>query len=115
MKIINELVNTIMLNLYFYIVGREEISKHDGKSIEIRTVIRDSTYLCYCKEIIYKAKPEKRFTSTRVNRLYEVTMQNMDTEEITTGTYPVLCPVGFIYTNYPHMLAIRCHYHLYCK
>jgi hypothetical protein len=112
MNILSELLNNLMLKLYFYVVGKEEISKYDGEAVEIRTVIHDVTYICRCTEVIFKAKPEKRIASVRVNRLYEVTMENTDTEIVTTGTYPVMCPTGFIYTNYPHMLAIRCHYYL---
>lgn len=113
MGIINEMLDNIMLKLYFLFVGSEEISKQDGESIEIKTTFRDVTYVCHCKELIFTVKPSRRFARSRTNRTYEVTMRNTVTDNITTGTYPVMCPSGFIYTNYPHMLAIRCHYHLY--
>lgn len=104
-----------MMKVYFYLIGEEEITRTTGETITLKTEINNTTYDCICQEIIFKAQAKKLFSSTRINRLYKVTMSLAGEDIKTFGTYPVLCPDGFLYTSYPHMLAIRCHYRLFYK
>lgn len=116
MSIINQMITVLMIKTYFYLMGEETISRTLGETIELKTEINKVVYHCVCQEIIFKATAKRLLSSYRVNRIYKVSMNKVeDNPEVTQGTYPILCPESFIYTNYPHMLAIRCHYHLFYK
>lgn len=106
----------MMIKIYFYLIGEEKISRSLGEKIELKTEINKVVYHCICQEVIFKASARRWLSSYRVNRVYKVTMNDVPGGPTPTyGTYPLLCPVSFTYTSYPHMLAIRCHYHLFYR
>ena len=115
MSLLSQMFTVLTMKIYFYLIGDEEITRYVGETIELKTEIDEVVYDCICQEVIFKATARKLFSSTRINRLYKVTMSIVGNNDKTHGTYPVLCPDGFVYTNYPHMLAIRCHYRLFYK
>lgn len=109
------LINLLVMKAYFYLIGDEEIARILGDKIEIRTKIDDQLYDCVCQEIVFRVQAAKLIKVYKTNRLYKVTMQLVGDAKPTYGTYPVLCPNGFVMTGYPHMLAIKCHHRLfYC-
>ena len=116
MNMLNQLFTVMMIKIYFYLIGEESISRSLGEKVEMKTEINKVVYHCICQEIIFKASAKRWLSSYRVNRIYKVTMYSLNDETSPTdGTYPLLCPVSFVYTNYPHMLAIRAHYRLFYK
>lgn len=115
MDLMKDLIVNVLLKIYLYFIGSEKITKYTGESVEIKTIIDGVTYLCFCKEVIFKLETKNIFLIPRVNRIYHVTMEDVDTTQITHGTYPLLCPTKLAYTSYPHLLAIRCHYDLHHK
>ena len=116
MSILNQIITVMMIKVYFYLMGEESISRSLGERVELSTEINKVVYHCVCQEVIFKATAKRLLSSRRINRIYKVTMNDVkDGPNPTYGSYPILCPETFIYTNYPHMLAIRSHYHLYYK
>lgn len=106
----------MMIKVYFYLIGEESITRTLGERVELKTEINKVVYHCICQEVIFKATAKKLLSSYRISRIYKVTMNDIkDGPNPTHSTYPILCPDPFVYTKYPHMLAIRCHYHLFYK
>ena len=114
MDILNQYLAVVMMKIYFYLMGEETLTRTLGDRIELKTEIDKAIYVCTCQEVIFKATAKRWLSSTRLNRIYRVTMRHdLVDAELTYGTYPVLCPDTFTYTSYPHMMAIRCHHKLY--
>lgn len=115
MNIIKQMLTMLLMKIYFFITGEEFVTKNPGTTIRMNIEVDNVTYGCVCQEFIFKAKSDKLFSVPRVNRLYVVDMISKLDNIKTQGTYPTLCPDKFIYTSYPHMLAIKCHYKLFYK
>lgn len=110
MNLFMQILYMFALKVYFYVYGEEIVTLQCGRVVKSTTTMNDEVYTCICQEIIYKTVNRRMLNFTKTSRQYKVTMCPKDGTRITQETYPMLCPVFFRFTKYPHMLAIKAHY-----
>lgn len=110
MNLFTQILYMFAIKVYFYAYGEEVVTLQEGRLVASTTTMNNKTYTCICQEIIYKTVNRRILNFTRTSRQYKVTMCPKDGTHLTQDVYPMLCPVLFRYTKYPHMLAIKAHY-----